>query len=203
MNHATQGHATDEQVFPLLCKQVNQDNQVRWIKTKIGEILSRHFVITEAHLRTELASYAERLTDGDGKDMLCLVLEQMVLRKQLQRWQPYPGMPPSTFGNDDFVYLMPSQGDFDVFDSIEQLEPQITEQTTRELPQTPLSLANRLAAAACKGSGICEAITPKTDGYCAVCRQMSAAVAAELAKELRERHGGSTQVADMLDGLLG
>ena len=199
MNHATQGHGTEEQVFPLLCKKVNQDNQVRWIKTKIGEILSRHFVITEAQLRTELASYAERLKDGNGKDMLCLVLEQMVLRKQLQRWQPYPGMPPS-FGNDDFVYLMPSQGDLYVFDPI---EPQMTEQTTRELPQAPLSLANRLAAAACKGSGICEAITPKTDGYCAVCRQMSAAVAAELAKELRERHGGISQVADMLDGLLG
>jgi hypothetical protein len=196
MNHATQGHATEEQVFPLFCKKVNQDNQVRWIKTKIGEILLRHFVITEAQLRTELASYAERLTDGDGKDMLCLVLEQMVLRKQLQRWQPYPGMPPS-FGNDDFVYLMPSQGELYVFD------PKMTEQTTGELPQAPLSLANRLAAAACKGSGICEAITQKTDGYCAVCRQMSAAVAAELAKELRERHGGSIQVADMLDGLLG
>jgi hypothetical protein len=202
MNHATQGHATEEQVFPLLCKKVNQDNQVRWIKTKIGEILLRHFVITEAQLRTELASYAERLTDGDGKDMLCLVLEQMVLQKQLQRWQPYPGMPPS-FGNYDFVYLMPSQGELNVFDPIEPLEPQITEQTTRELPQAPLSLANRLAAAACKGSGICEAIALKTDGYCAVCRQMSAAVAAELAKELRERHGGSSQVADMLDGLLG
>jgi hypothetical protein len=196
MNHATQGHATEEQMFPLLCKKVNQDNQVRWIKTKIGEILSRHFVITEAQLRTELASYAERLTDGDGKDMLCLVLEQMVLRKQLQRWQPYPGMPFS-FGNDDFVYLMPLQGELYVFD------PKMTEQTTGELQQAPLSLANRLAAAACKGSGICEAITPKTDGYCAVCRQMSAAVAAELAKELRERHGGSSQVADMLDGLLG
>ena len=197
MNHATQIHATEEQVFPLFCKKVNQDNQVRWIKTKIGEILLRHFVITEAQLRTELASYAERLTDGDGKDMLCLVLEQMVLRKQLQRWQPYPGMPPSTFGNDDFVYLMPSQGEHYVFD------PKMTEQTSGELPQAPLSLANRLAAAACKGSGICEAIASKTDGYCAVCRQMSAAVAAELAKELRERHGGSSQVADMLDGLLG
>jgi hypothetical protein len=196
MNHATQGHATEEQVFPLLCKKVNQDNQVRWIKTKIGEILSRHFVITEAQLRTELAPCAERLTDGNGKDMLCLVLEQMLLRKQLQRWQPYPGMPPS-FGNDDFVYLMPSQGDLYVFD------PKMTEQTTGELPQAPLSLANRLAAAACKGSGICEAIASKTDGYCAVCRQMSAAVAAEVAKELRERHGGSSQVADMLDRLLG
>jgi hypothetical protein len=185
----------------LFCKKVNQDNQVRWIKTKIGEILLRHFVITEAQLRTELTPCAERLTDGDGKDMLGLVLEQMLLRKQLQRWQPYPGMPPSTFGNDDFVYFMPTH--IDVFDPIESLEPQITEQTTRELPQAPLSLANRLAAAACKGSGICEAITPKTDGYCAVCRQMSAAVAAELAKELRERHGGSSQVADMLDWLLG
>jgi hypothetical protein len=112
-------------------------------------------------------------------------------------------MPPSTFGNDDFVYLMPSQGELYVFDLIEPLEPQITEQTTRELPQAPLSLVNRLAAAACKGSGICEAIALKTEGYCAVCRQMSAAVAAELAKELRERHGGSSQVADMLDGLLG
>jgi hypothetical protein len=202
MNHATLGHATtEEQVFPLLCKKVNQDNQVRWIKTKIGEILHRHYVITEAQLRTELAPCAERLTDGDGKDMLGLVLEQMLLRKQLQRWQPYPSMPPSTFGNDDFVYFMPTH--IDVFDPIQPHELQITEQTTRELPQSPLSLANRLAAAACKGSGICEAITPKTDGYCAVCRQMSAAVAAELAKELRERHGGSSQVADMLDRLLG
>jgi hypothetical protein len=107
-------------------------------------------------------------------------------------------MSPSTSGNDDFVYV---RAEKEQFDPIESFEPQKANQTI--MPQTPLSLANRLAAAACKGSGICEAITPKTDGYCAVCRQMSAAVAAELAKELRERHGGSSQVADMLDGLLG
>jgi len=197
MNNTTESHATDEQVFPLLCKKMKQDNQIRWIKLKIGEILSCHFVITETQLRAELASYAERLKDGDGNDMLCTVLDQMVLRKQLQRWQPFPNIPFSISGNDDFIYVTAAK---EYFDPIEPSEPQMAGQIT--MPQTPLSLANRLAAAACQGSNICEGIYPKVEGYCSVCKKMSAAVAGELAKELR-RHGGSSQFADMLDGLLG
>ena len=58
--------------------------------------------------------------------------------------------------------------------------------------------ADRLALAVCvavlHGSTPCEA-------PCNACRVNSAAVAHELAAILRERHGGSSQVADWLDGV--
>jgi hypothetical protein len=36
---------------------------------------------------------------------------------------------------------------------------------------------------------------------CSLCQGQSAAVAHEIARQLRERHGGSSQVADWLDGV--
>ena len=54
---------------------------------------------------------------------------------------------------------------------------------------------------------LCRAIAAELDDYptcatpCPECRQQSAAVARELAAILRERHGGSSQVADWLDGV--
>lgn len=62
--------------------------------------------------------------------------------------------------------------------------------------------ADRLALA------LCRAIARDLGGEalpcpapCAECRQQSAAVTAELAQILRERHGGASQVADWLDGV--
>jgi len=52
--------------------------------------------------------------------------------------------------------------------------------------------AERLALAVCRIR--CRVICPS-------CRRDSAAVAAELAQILRERHGGSSTVADWLDGV--
>jgi ferredoxin len=61
-------------------------------------------------------------------------------------------------------------------------------------PIQPPTPADRLALALCKFCGKCEAACPW-------CRKASAAVAHELAAILRERHGGSSQVADFLDGV--
>ena len=55
-------------------------------------------------------------------------------------------------------------------------------------------LAFAVCTAALPGSKPCQ--TP-----CGACRVTSAAVAHELAQILRERHGGSSQVADWLDGV--
>ena len=58
--------------------------------------------------------------------------------------------------------------------------------------------ADRLALAVCvaalPGSKPCNA-------PCNACRVNSAAVAHEIARQFRERHGGSSQVADWLDGV--
>jgi hypothetical protein len=65
-------------------------------------------------------------------------------------------------------------------------------------PIQPPTHADRLALAVCvavlPGSKLCKA-------PCSACRVNSAAVAHELAAILRERHGGSSQVADWLDGV--
>jgi hypothetical protein len=53
-------------------------------------------------------------------------------------------------------------------------------------------LSHRLAQAACP----MRCATP-----CHTCRRFAVAVALELGQVLRERHGGSSQVADWLDGL--
>lgn len=64
--------------------------------------------------------------------------------------------------------------------------------------------SDRLALALCRsifspdeeGSSL-----PDCHAPCGDCRRQSAAVAQELATILRERHGGSSQVADWLDGV--
>ena len=67
---------------------------------------------------------------------------------------------------------------------------------TPEASPTP---ADRMALAMCMNY-------PPNDGrpcriICPSCRRDSAAVAHEIARQLRERHGGSSQVADWLDGV--
>jgi hypothetical protein len=60
--------------------------------------------------------------------------------------------------------------------------------------------ADRLALAVCRGA--CPTGGPcSVEAICSDCRRDSAAVAHELAAILRERHGGSSQVADWLDGV--
>ena len=174
--------------------------ELELIEKKINQILNRHLLITENRLKEELTFHSSRLKEMNDNDLLDVALQHMLSQKQIQRWDPYVGINPKPLGTDECVYMKASLVSFD---PIPLPEPQMAEHTMQKQPQIPLSLANRLAAAACRGSGICEAISPKIDGYCAVCRRMSAAVAAELALDLRERHGGSSQVADMLDGLLG
>lgn len=65
-------------------------------------------------------------------------------------------------------------------------------------PEVSPSPADRMALALCvavwPSSGRCQ--SPCND-----CRVHSAAVAHEIARQLRERHGGSSQVADWLDGV--
>jgi hypothetical protein len=61
------------------------------------------------------------------------------------------------------------------------------------------SYSDRLALAVCRANGYpgpCH-----VSEICDTCRRSAAAVAAELATILRERHGGSSQVADWLDGV--
>jgi hypothetical protein len=58
--------------------------------------------------------------------------------------------------------------------------------------------ADRLALA------LCVAVLPGSkpcNAPCNACRVNSAAVAHEIARQFRERHGGSSQVADWLDGV--
>jgi len=66
-------------------------------------------------------------------------------------------------------------------------------------PETSPTPADRLALALCLSA-------PESGGLacryvCQTCRTGAAAVARELAAILRERHGGSSQVADWLDGV--
>jgi hypothetical protein len=60
------------------------------------------------------------------------------------------------------------------------------------------TLSDRLALAVCRTTG-------NPDGSCFAicrdCRRDSAAVAHEIANWLRERHGGSSTTADLLDGV--
>ena len=63
-----------------------------------------------------------------------------------------------------------------------------------------ITLADRLALAVCRGA--CPTGSPcPVEQICSECRRDSAAVAHEAAASLRERHGGSSQVADWLDGV--
>jgi hypothetical protein len=63
---------------------------------------------------------------------------------------------------------------------------------------TAPTLSARIALAACprRSSGASPCETP-----CDGCRRDSAAVAHEIAAWLRERHGGSSTTADLLDGV--
>lgn len=63
-------------------------------------------------------------------------------------------------------------------------------------PSDRLAMALCRAIAADLGDEHAPCPTP-----CGECRRQSAAVALELATILRERHGGSSQVADWLDGV--
>jgi|688.fasta_scaffold232791_1 hypothetical protein len=62
-----------------------------------------------------------------------------------------------------------------------------------------ITAADRLALAVCRAIGYPGPCHPSQ--ICNGCRKQSAAVAHELAAILRERHGGSSQVADWLDGV--
>jgi hypothetical protein len=68
------------------------------------------------------------------------------------------------------------------------------------LEPATMTPADRLALAvclrACPTGGPCP-----VEQICRDCRRDSAAVAHELAAILRERHGGSSQIADWLDGV--
>ena len=63
---------------------------------------------------------------------------------------------------------------------------------------TDPTLSGRIALAVCRATG-------NPDGSCFAicrdCRRDSAAVAHEIANWLRERHGGSSTTADLLDGV--
>lgn len=64
------------------------------------------------------------------------------------------------------------------------------------------TIAARLALALCPANRIRDDDDERPcDTPCLGCRRDSAAVAHELAQILRERHGGSSSVADWLDGL--
>jgi hypothetical protein len=67
-----------------------------------------------------------------------------------------------------------------------------TAPATSDQGKRPPPLSHRLAQAACP----MRCATP-----CQDCRRFAVAVALELGHVLRERHGGSSQVADWLDGL--
>jgi len=60
------------------------------------------------------------------------------------------------------------------------------------------TLSDRIALAVCRSTG-------NPDGSCVAicrdCRRDSAAVAHEIARWLRERHGGGSTTADLLDGV--
>jgi hypothetical protein len=66
--------------------------------------------------------------------------------------------------------------------------PATSEQRRRSLPAR-----DRLALAACPMPGRCPA-------PCEMCSGVARSVAGELGQILRERHGGSSSVADWLDG---
>lgn len=60
--------------------------------------------------------------------------------------------------------------------------------------------ADRIALAVCRAAHPAGGPCPVWQ-ICSVCRRDAAAVTHEWAQILRERHGGSSQVADMMDGV--
>ena len=71
-----------------------------------------------------------------------------------------------------------------------------TAPATSDQGKRPPLLSHRLAQAACPMRSL-----RRCDNPCQDCRRFAVAVALELGQVLRERHGGSSQVADWLDGL--
>lgn len=61
--------------------------------------------------------------------------------------------------------------------------------------------SDRLALTLCRAIAAGLGDYPTCPTPCTECREQAAAVARELAEILRERHGGSSQVADWLDGV--
>jgi hypothetical protein len=68
-----------------------------------------------------------------------------------------------------------------------------TAPVTSDQAQRPPTPSTRLSLAACPMPARC--FTP-----CETCTNVACSVAAELGQVLRERHGGSSSVADWLDG---
>lgn len=188
--------ATNQEVFPKLCKKVNQDKQFANIETQILAKLAIRYVLTEAQLRQEITSYRGAVTDDD-QVALRVVLQRMVEKKLILSWNPWQGYPGAVLKEEDNVYVLPSKEHFDP-DPNEQAIPS----TVSEAPQViaEQTLADRLETAALSASGLSEHVGAEEKK---AFRRISTAVAQELGQYLRERHGGSSQDADMLDGLLG
>ena len=70
---------------------------------------------------------------------------------------------------------------------------------TQDPPAVQSTPADRLALAVCRANGYpgpCH-----VSEICDTCRRSAAAVAHEIARQVRERHGGSSTTADWLDGV--
>ena len=184
-----------DEVFSRLCKKINQDDQFANLEVLILAQLAIRWVLTEAQLREEL-TYKVEATD-DGHDVFNAVLTRMVEKKLIQSWNPWQGHPGAVLKEEDNVYVLPSKEHFDP-DPNEQAIPS----TVSDAPQpiAEQTLADRLETAALIASGLSEHVGAEEKK---AFRRISTAVAQELGQYLREPHGGSSQVADMLDGLLG
>ena len=184
-----------DEVFSRLCKKINQDDQFANLEVLILAQLAIRWALTEAQLREEL-TYKGVKTD-DGHDFFKVVLQRMVEKKLILSWNPWQGYPGAVLKEEDNVYVLPSKEHFDP-DSNEQAIPS----TVSEAPQpiAEQTLADRLETAALIASGLSEHVGAEEKK---AFRRISTAVAQELGQYLRERHGGSSQVADMLDRLLG
>ena len=203
MSVTSTNQAVSDAVFSQLCNKIKQDKQLANLEGLVLALLKLRMALTKGQIRKELScritGYAEGLGDDpgggiDGRDLLGHVLQQMVIKKLIKAWNPWEDILDIALNPEDTVYVLPSQDSFNA-DPIES-EP-ATQSTVSNQPTT---LADRLATAAFKASGISEHVKKEEFG---VFRKMSAAVGHELGAYLRERHGGSSQVADMLDGLLG
>ncbi len=176
-----------DEMFPKLCKRINQDKEFSNLEMLILAQLAIRWALTEAQLREEL-TYKVVETD-DGHDDFKVVLQRMVEKKLILSWNPWQGHPNAVLKEEDNVYVLPSREHFDP-DPNEKAPQPLSEQT----------LADRLETAAIRASGLSEHIAPEEKK---AFRRISTAVAQEFGQYLRERHGGLSQVADMLDGLLG
>ena len=184
-----------DKVFFSLCKKINQDDQFANLEVLILAQLAIRWALTEAQLREELTYKV--LEPDDGHDVFKVVLQRMVEKKQIQSWNPWQGHPVAVLKEEDNVYVLPSNEHFDP-DPNEQAIPSTVSDAPQPLDEQ--TLADRLETAALIASGLSEHVGAEEKK---AFRKISTAVAQELGQYLRERHGGSSQVADMLDGLLG